>query len=242
MRRQMEIDVGVDMPPPPPPATKMWMITFTDLVSLLLTFFVLLFSMSSVKLDQWDKIIDSLSQTLNPVTEETVRKPTAEFNIGALFRRRSVNLDYLASVFEENLSSDPVLRNALVVLLEDRLIVALPGDLLFEPGAAVVSDSARDAMFTLGAMFTNVGNAITVNGHTDPDAPGGETFASNWELSVARAASVANAIRRGGYEEQIIAFGHAATQYDKLPTLSDADRRRLARRVDIVVMPTSRTY
>lgn len=241
MRREPGIDFET-VHEPEHGNTKMWMLTFTDLVSLLLTFFVMLFAMTNVKIDEWDKVIDSLSQTLNPAIEEVVNKPTAQLNIGTLFRRHAVNLDYLASVFEENLSSDPVLRNALVVRLEDRLIVALPGDLLFQPGAAVISESARDAMFTLGAMFANVGNSIAVNGHTDPDAPGGGGFASNWELSVARASSVANAIRRGGYDEQIVAFGLAATQYNLLPNLDDAERRRMARRVDIVVMPTARTF
>ncbi|MEX0692919.1 MAG: flagellar motor protein MotB [Rhodospirillales bacterium] len=222
--------------------TRMWMLTFTDLVSLLLTFFVMLFAMTNVKIDQWDKIIDSLSQTLNPAPEETVKKPTAQMNIGTLFRRRAVNLDYLASVLEENLSSDPILRDALIVRFEDRLMVTLPGDLLFEPGAAQISERARGAMYTLGAMFDNVGNTIGVTGHTDPAPPSGGTFASNWELSIARAASVANAIRRGGYEEKITAFGYADTQYNRLPNLSDAEKRRLARRVDIIIMPTSRTF
>ncbi len=222
--------------------TKMWMLTFTDLVSLLLTFFVMLFAMSNVKIDQWDKIIDSLSQTLNPAPEETVKKPSAQLNIGTMFRRRAVNLDYLASVIEENLSNDPLLRNALVVRMEDRLLIALPGDLLFDPGAAVISKRAEGAMVTLGAMFDNVGNTIGVTGHTDPEPPTGGAYASNWELSIARAASVANAIRRGGYEEKIVALGYADTQFNRLPKLSDAEKRRLARRVDIIVMPTSGTF
>ncbi|MBO6521461.1 MAG: flagellar motor protein MotB [Rhodospirillales bacterium] len=220
----------------------MWMLTFTDLVSLLLTFFVMLFAMSNVKIDEWDKVIDSLSQTLNPSPEETVRKPTAQLNIGTLFYRRAVNLDYLASVIEENLSNDPLLRDVLIVRLEDRLLVALPGDLLFDPGAAVISERAQGAMLTLGAMFDNVGNTIAVTGHTDPAPPDGTSYASNWELSIARAASVANAIRRGGYDEKIVAFGYADTQYNLLPNLDDADRRRLARRVDIIVMPTARAF
>jgi len=241
MRREDPIDFTAPEPSSGD-SSKAWMITFTDLVSLLLTFFVLLFAMSNVKLDEWTKIIDSLSQTLNPAPEQEIARPTAQLNIGTLFRRRSVNLDYLSSVIEQKLSADPVLRDALIIRLDDRMVVALPGDLLFEPGAALVSESARDAMFTLGAMFANVGNSIAVNGHTDPAPPSGEAFASNWELSVARAASVANAIRRGGYDEQIVTFGHAATQYDLLPALSEADKKRLARRVDIVVLPTSRTF
>ena len=222
--------------------TKMWMLTFTDFVSLLLAFFVLLFAMSNVKINKWDKVTDSLSQTLNPAPEETVRKPTAQLNIGTLFRRSAVNLDYLASVIEENLSSDPLLKNALIVRLEDRLMIALPGDLLFDPGAAVINERTRDPMFTIGAMFANVGNAIGVTGHTAPDAPGGDAFASNGELSIVRAASVANAIRRGGYDEKIVALGYADSQYNRLPNLSDVDKRRLARRVDMIVMPTAGTF
>ncbi len=241
MRRDVAINLD-HVEEPEHRNTKMWMLTFTDLVSLLLTFFVLLFAMSNVKIDEWDKIIDSLSQTLNPAPEETIRKPTAQLNIGTLFYRRAVNLDYLASVIEENLSNDPLLRDVLIVRLEDRLLVALPGDLLFEPGAAVISDRAQGAMLTLGAMFDNVGNTIAVTGHTDPEPPGGTSYASNWELSVARAASVANAIRRGGYEEKIVAFGYAATQYNRLPKLDDAAKRRLARRVDIIIMPTARAF
>ena len=222
--------------------TRMWMITFTDLVSLLLTFFVLLFAMSNVKIDEWDKVIDSLSRTLNPAPEETIRKPTAQLNIGTMFRRSAVNLDYLASVIDENLSADPVLSDALIIRLQDRLVIALPGDLLFDPGAALISERAQGAMFTLGAMFSNVGNAIGVTGHTDPAPPGGETFSSNWELSIARAASVANAIRRGGYDQQVDVLGYGPSQYDRLPDLSDEERRKLARRVDVIIMPTARNF
>jgi chemotaxis protein MotB len=222
--------------------TKMWMLTFTDLVLLLLTIFALLFAMLNVKIDEWDKVTDSLSQTLKPAPKETVHKPTAQLNVGTLFRRNAVNLDYLVSVIEENLSSDPLLKNALIVRLEDRLMIALPGDLLFDPGAAVINERARDPMFTLGAMFANVGNAIGVTGNTDPDAPGGDAFASNWELSIAQAASVANAIRRGGYDGEIVALGYADSQYNRLPNLGDVDKRRLARRVDIIVMPTAETF
>lgn len=241
MRRDFspELDSNVE---PEHHNTKMWMLTFTDLVSLLLTFFVLLFSMSNVKIDEWDKVIDSLSQTLNPETEQTIKKPTAQLNIGSLFKRSAVNLDYLTSVIEENLSQDPLLRDALIVKLEDRLVIALPGDLLFNPGQALINPRAEGAMFTLGAMFQNVGNTIGVTGHTDPSPPGDGPFSSNWELSIARASSVANAIRRGGYDEQIVALGYADSQYNRLPNLSDDERRQLARRVDIIVMPTADTF
>ena len=241
MRRDFDVELD-EIFEPEHKATKMWMLTFTDLVSLLLTFFVMLFAMSNVKVDEWDKIIDSLSRTLNPTPEETIKKPTAQLNIGTLLQRRAVNLEYLASVMQENLSADPILKDALVVLLEDRMIITLPSDLLFDAGAADISERARGAMFTLGAMFANVGNAIGVSGHTDPVPPSGENFTSNWELSIARASTVANAIRRGGYSEQIVALGYAGSQYHALTKLTDTERQRFARRVDVVVLPTGRAF
>ncbi len=43
-----------------------WMVIFADLLALLLTFFVLMFSMSSVQVAEWQAIVTSLSENLNP--------------------------------------------------------------------------------------------------------------------------------------------------------------------------------
>ena len=215
-----------------------WLITFTDLVSLMLTFFVLLFSMSTIRTDHWDSVIDALSQSLNPSSTKAHTAATSDFNIATLFRKRAINLDYLTSVLQDASSKDPLLSGNHLMRMDDRLVVALPGDLLFEPGQAVLTESARQALFNLGGVLRNIGNKIGINGHTDPSSPTGDTYASNWELSMARAAAVANALRRSGYTEDITAFGYASSRYNELPELAQADRLALARRVDIVIFPT----
>lgn len=216
-----------------------WMVTFTDLVSLMLTFFVLLFSMSSVKVDEWDAMIDTLTQTLNPGKLTTVAAATAKFNIGTIFRRQATNLDYLSGVMESGIRDDPVLSNSRIMLLDDRLVIAMPGDLLFPPGQAVMPDEARSALFTLGSLLRNVGNQIGVNGHTDPAPPDpARGYASNWELSLSRATAVANALRASGYTDDIIAYGYADSRYNQLPNLTPEERKQLGRRVDIVIFPT----
>ncbi|MEK9726033.1 MAG: flagellar motor protein MotB [Rhodospirillaceae bacterium] len=220
-------------------ASHNWMVTFTDLVSLMLTFFVLLFSMSNVKLSEWEHIIDSLSRSLAPTPEKTVTAQTAAFNIGTIFRKSAVNLDYLASVIREGIAGVEILAGAQVIRLEDRMVIALPGDLLFETGLAVMTERAREAMFVIGGMLRNVGNEIGVDGHTDPTPLAGGAYASNWELLTGRAAAVANPLRAAGYPDDIIAFGYADSRYRQLPDVSTERRNALARRVDIVVMPTA---
>ena len=229
---------GDDLIPPPPKQSTAWMVTFTDLVSLMLTFFVMLFAMSSVKVDKWETMIDALSQTLNPSRLKTVAAATAKYNIATIFRKRAINLDYLAAVLEETMSADAVLARSRIMRLEDRLVLALPTDLLFEPGRAVLSPRARTALFNLGGVLRNIGNQIGVNGHTDPVAPDGARFASNWELSLARSIAVANALRRSGYTEDVIAYGFSDSRYDQLSGLSAAERQTVARRVDVIILAT----
>lgn len=221
-------------------ASRTWVIIFTDLASLMLTFFVLLFSMSNIKLSDWKSITDSLSKTLAPKPDEKVKAQTASFNIGTVFRKTAVNLDYLASVTADGIADVEILAGAQVIRLEDRLVIALPGDLLFEPGRAVMAERAREAVFVIGGMLGNIGNEIGVNGHTDPLAPNGGNYTSNWELSTGRAAAVANALRAAGYPDVIIAFGYADSRYAELPELPVKRRNALARRVDIVILPTAR--
>lgn len=220
-------------------ASKAWMLTFTDLVSLMLTFFVLLFSMSNVKIDQWENVIDSLTNTLKPTPIETTPTISATFNIGTLFRKRAVNLDYLEGVLRDSLKPLTQLESARVILLEDRLIITFPGDQLFEQGRAQMTEQAAEALFILGGVFRNIDNEVSVNGHTDPAPPIGDGYANNWQLSTARAASVANALRRAGYREKIVAYGYADGRYQQLPDVGDEKRRTLGRRVDIVVLPTA---
>ena len=229
---------GLEDFPESPPPNRGWMVIFTDLVSLMLTFFVLLFSMSSVQIDRWKEMVDALSQSLNLAREKVETLPAAQYNIATIFRKRAVNLDYLGAVLGDMVTQDPVLAQGRLLGLEDRLVVALPGDLVFDPGGAAISERGRQALFVLGGVLRNVGNQIGVNGYTDSAPPGGGSYPSNWELSLARAVAVANSLKRSGYTDDILAYGYADSRSGQLPDLPGEERRSLARRVDVVILPT----
>ena len=235
----MDMEDEHDVVSQAPRQNNSWLVTFTDMVLLVLTFFVLLFSMSSVKGDEWEKMIDALSQALNPTRVEDVAKPTARHNIATASLKRSTNLDYLSSVLEETVGADAALAETSIERMEDYMIVMLPGDLLFAPGRAVLSDKARQMLFSLGGVLRNVDNEVMVNGHSDPVRPAGGEYNTNWDLSLSRAVVVANAIRQAGYTQEIVASGYADARYAELPNMPEAARRALGRRVDILIMPTA---
>ena len=219
--------------------TRVWMIIFTDLVALMLAFFVMLFAMSSVKVNDWQSVIDSLSQTLRPSAEKTLPAATSAFNIGTIFRKNAINLDYLASVLMEAVESHPLLSTGRLIRLEDRLVIALPGNLIFEPGGALLTERGRQALFVLGGVLRNIGNKIGVNGHSGPSRSGGDDYTSHWELSTARAAAVANALRQSGYTDDITAFGYADSRSEQWPDLPGAGRGALSGRIDVIIRPTA---
>ena len=86
-----------------------WMLSLADLISLLLTFFVMLFAMSKVKIDRWDEVVDSLSQSIKPSPREENDEPMASLNIPRVYRKPAMNLDYLSAVIDDAIDDNPVL-------------------------------------------------------------------------------------------------------------------------------------
>ncbi len=212
-----------------------WLIIFTDMVALLLTFFVMLFSMSNVKFDRWKEMIDALSQTLNPAKEVVTVVPTAEYNIANVFRKRAINLEYLYAVVDTKLKQDQLLKGSPIVYLDDRIIVSLPGQLMFAPGSATLTNQAREALFNLGGSLRHIDNELGVNGYSEEDDFTGKAYASDWELSLARAIAVANELTKAGYTEDILSFGYGRSRSPALSELPEERRRTLSRRIDIVI-------
>ncbi len=223
------------------------MVTFSDLVVLMLAFFVLLFAMSAFKAEAFERLTASLTQAFSgaslaqgpdaPVT--TTREDQGGHEAPRGTRRpRAQDLGYLAAVLSDMFAQDPRFGGTLVQKLDDRLVILLPADLLFAGGRADIAPEARPVVADLGAALSNLRNRIAVAGHTDPrPVAAGSPFPGNWELSLARAAAVANGLRRAGYAQPLEVWGHAATRFDALAPVPEAERDRLARRVDIIVLP-----
>ncbi len=220
-------DDGDDAPP-------MWLTSFTDLVCLVLAFFVLLFAMSSPKEDMWRSVATSVSQRFSSDVSDPSNHDHTRFNISVA----EIDLTYLYGVLHGGLANAPGAPVATVEQLPDRIVVMLPADLLFPPGSAQVSQQGAAALTVVGDVLSRIRNRIEVHGHADPNPVDSDGFRSNWDLSLARALSVAEALHQAGYERDIVTVGYGDSDYALMPTvLSRADRERLARRVDIVVRP-----
>jgi len=208
-----------------------WMITFADLMAVLLSFFVLMYAMQAPRGDTWNRISASLNASLGSGLAQASR-PVEGSRIA---QARAIDLSYLAGIVAEKMEADRTLQRATLTRRDDRLIVSLPADLLFRNGAADLAPEAAAAIAALAEAVRFVANRVDVQGHADPQ-PVERAWRSNWDLSLARAVSVANALRAAGYARPVAAYGLGDSRFAELdPTLPLAERHRLSRRVDIVL-------
>lgn len=217
-------------------AAPIWLISFADLVGLMLAFFVMIFSMSNLDHERLQELgghVDLAREAVPGATGATVlaerNAPQAEMEVGE-------DLGYLGALLREQVEREPLLGGTLVRRDGDRIVLSLPVELLFAPNGATPTQGGDRALFALVGMLRNLPNRIDVEGHADPHAPDPARFASNWELSLSRAQRVAARLEQSGYRLPVLARGRGDSRFDEIAaTLALAVREALARRVDIIV-------
>ncbi|WP_119168036.1 OmpA/MotB family protein [Algihabitans albus] len=213
-----------------------WMVTFTDLIALLLTFFVMLFAMMSVQAGGWRDLTNSLAQELQTLGPRSVAQPSQMLDMPSVQVAPGANLDYLATLLQSRLDELSVLSEARILRKTDHLNISFPSELLFAPGTTTPKADARAALFELGGLLRHIDNVVEVAGHADPTAIRNGPFVSNWELSLARAAAVGALLRAAGVEGELTVLGYGETRFDALPDgLSSVEALALARRVEILI-------
>ena len=220
---------------------KVWLTTFTDMIALMLTFFVMTYAMSEPKREAFDKM-----RSKAQVESSKFEGPPLEageldaITLGRLSVERSLDLDYLQALFEERMTD--VNLNDDILLSHDeknqQLIISLPDKLGFLAGSSKLSEEGQIFISRLAPILSRIKNSVEITGHADtsPLSKSNALYASNWDLSLQRALSVAGELNQGGYERDILVTGQAHTQQALLPeNISISRRRDLSRRVDILI-------
>lgn len=212
-----------------------WLLSFGDVTALMLTFFVMLFAMSQVNSEKWDAVISVIS-TRTEIDTNLKPNPNAEKNIASVEMLPALPPEYLSGILKESLAEDPVLSQAKVTLMDERVTISLPSNQVFLSESSLIAGPAERSLFRLAGVLNKFGNQIVIEGHTDPSPVTSKAFSSNWELSLARALSVSQYLKEAGYPYDLTAMGLAGSKYRFLnPSLSEERRYELARRVDIVI-------
>lgn len=186
----------------------LWLISFTDLISLMLAFFVLMYSMSEPEAERWTRLAKGVAESI-PAARSTAASPSdrpadpsAAFNAQAVEQRAAIDLHYLAALLGSQLRSNSELSVVDVRREDDRVIIRLPGERMFDPTGAAFTEEGRRVLFLLGAVIGRIGNRIELVGHAEREDPAGGVA---WERALTRAVAVSAALRETGYRRDLVA-------------------------------------
>ena len=165
-----------------------WIVSFSDLMTLLLTFFIFFFSVTTLK--KLPKVLKILSQeagVITPIDRSEFPMPTKSTYIQKEYVRRESDLisNFKKYVEKAGLGNDVKL---VAGTKEIKIVIANP--ILFDIGKGELKPQALPVLKNLAELFKDNDNLIRIEGHTDNVPISTEKFPSNWELSAARAINV----------------------------------------------------
>lgn len=181
-----------------------WLLTFTDLVALMLAFFVLLFSMSQVEQRKWEGLVAAMTVQLDSVTEAETQKPAVAFQPEEKIDIPGADLDYLAPLLRQQIAAHPLLSEGVVRQRADRLVVSLPASLVFQGTDAAFTTRAREVSYALGGVLRNLRNRVELEARMERRGKVASTRA-DWRVALDRAVQFTNLLHRAGYRKPMAA-------------------------------------
>ncbi len=205
----------------------LFFISFSDMMSLLMAFFVLLFSMSTLDTVKFKQMSISFTTIFSQQKETMMEEYQTEERI----------LKKIYDDLQLYISTEKLEQMVSVKVENHTIVMDLGSKLLFPLAKADLRDEAYKVLSAFVGYFQQVEEAnIVVEGHTDDIPIRTAEFKSNWELSAARAASVVHFLVDNGIKEEncyIIGYN----QYRPLAPNDTEDNRSINRRVRIIFKP-----
>ncbi len=232
-----EEDEGGGVPP--------WVMTFADLVTLLMVFFILLFAMGSIEDEKWRLIKESLKTALGTdfipeagtrqgldvidmnINEESIN---AVDEVGAMVAKE---IEEIASEVEEFVYKNKLSGQVQVSSDELGAVITIADVVLFPPGQAKMSPAGKKVIKQVFELLNQFNYQVKIEGHTDDSPIRTERFPSNWELSASRAAEVARMFVQTGFAAENLSIEGLAEFRPKVPN-SSPENRAVNRRIEIV--------
>jgi chemotaxis protein MotB len=261
-----------ELPEEEKPGIPAWVVTFADLMSLLMCFFVLLLSFSEIDAQKFKQIAGELSKAFGvqrevptleipkgtspifdkfspappePTVINQVKQTTTDEK-PELQTLKSPTDQAVESAIEEKLQQDvaqirSILKDAIqdgridVSLDQRRIVIRVEEKGSFPSGSAELTWEFEGLLLDMAKVLADMPGKLTIEGHTDDLPIHTSRFYSNWDLSAARAAAVANVLLASGAIDptRMAVKGLADTQ-PRVPNTS-AENRAKNRRVEIII-------
>ncbi len=223
-----------------------WMTTFSDLMTLLLTFFILLYSFSTLDAIKFKNVASALQSVLLGEAKPTIFPndiPPGDAPINSPIPVEKTSESELNNEMEQlyEIVRDYVENEGLqaeISVRTDRrgVIIDIKERVLFDSGKAELKEESKTVLEKVVTLVQQFENDLIIEGHTDDVPINTIQFSSNWELSVIRAVNVLRYFTEAKDVDPIRISAAGYGKYKPISTNENALGRMLNRRVNILIL------
>jgi chemotaxis protein MotB len=221
--------------------TERWLLTYADLITLLLAFFIVMWSIGQTDLKKFDQVRDSLANAFNTGIGDSSNGTSPLFDEGSNFDpspfgMQQTDLSTIQKRFNDLANKYGVADKITIRTEQNEIVISLSDNLLFDSASAHLRPESLGVLDETAAILKTLPNDLRIEGHTDNIPINTGEFNSNWELSAARATSVLRyLVENGGIRaERVFAAGYGDTR--PVADNSTGVGRSANRRADIVII------
>ncbi len=214
-----------------------WLLTYADMITLLLALFIILFSISTINKVKLQRLVHDLGGGFNsqdainnPPNGQTVSATKDDLQAMQAQLQSFITQNKIQSQVQTKITREGKKRELIISLLSDKPV--------YDSGSAELKPQTELILDAVYGQLKSRQNEVRVEGNTDNVPISNAQFPSNWELSSARATGVARYLveQKGLSPLRISALGYGEYR-PKFP--NDTDEHRAAnRRVDVVILDT----
>jgi len=220
-----------------------WLLTYADLITLLLAFFIILYVFSKQDSKRYDAMTMQLKAIFSGgtgVVDEGGRTG-AQVLEGNVEGPSNVEIRRQLEAQINGMSQTDGQENNISVITDERgIVIRIMDKAFYDTGKADLKDRAKETLSRIAPVIKTVPNEIRIEGHTDNVPINTAEFKSNWELSVRRATEVVQyLIEKGGVSPiRISAAGYS--EYRPVAANDTDANRAMNRRIEIIVVNTTK--
>ncbi|NLI57408.1 MAG: OmpA family protein [Clostridium sp.] len=241
-----------------------WMTTYSDMVTLLLCFFVLLYSMAVIDQQKFEQVAESLRSAFlssggemfddnsgakvidimngsegGDLSKSNIEddKDLDEETLAGMIeaQKKKEKIDEFIEEVREYIEDMELAEHVKVIEEEEQVILRIDSVILFDLGKADIKESGKDTLREVGKLLKEIDSEVVVQGHTDNLPINTTLFPTNWELSTKRATNVVLFLVDESDMDPLKLTATGNGEFRPIAPNDTPENRQKNRRVDIVV-------
>lgn len=216
-----------------------WLLPYSDLMTLLLAVFIVLFAVSQIDKEKAQQMSDAFTDSMMTESYSAAKESSQEktqTDSTADSESELQQMEKLKAELDAKLKSENLSASVKTGIDKRGLVITLSNAIFFDPGSAEIKQENEKTLLEIANMVNVMNNYIRIEGHTDDIPMNSDLYRSNWDLSAARAANVVRLFttKTNISPDRLIAVGYG--EYRPVADNSTEAGRAKNRRIDIIVL------